>query len=111
MGKTSIIITVVSETFPRGSVAKTYHPVILSSDLYMLPASTQTVLIDSSPAKEDEQETDAEIEKAQVIVLVYAVYNVEGIKRLKSYWLPRIQRHSQTVEIIFFLLILVNRSR
>jgi hypothetical protein len=56
----------------------------------MLPANTTTVLIDSSAGKEDEQETDGEIEKAHVIVLVYAVFNVEGIKRIKSYWIPRI---------------------
>jgi len=48
VGKTSIIVTLVSETFPRGSVSKTYHPVIISSDLYMLPINTSTVLLDSS---------------------------------------------------------------
>jgi GTPase SAR1 family protein len=47
VGKTSMIITIVSETFPR-TVQKTYNPVILSQDLYMLPIDTKTVLVDSS---------------------------------------------------------------
>lgn len=47
VGKTSIIITIASETFPR-TVSKTYHPVIISPDLYMLPINNSTVLIDSS---------------------------------------------------------------
>ncbi len=47
VGKTSIIITLVSETFPR-VVQKTYHSVVISPDLYMLPINTSTVLIDSS---------------------------------------------------------------
>lgn len=42
-----MIITIVSETFPR-TVQKTYNPVILSQDLYMLPIDTKTVLVDSS---------------------------------------------------------------
>jgi len=42
-----MIITLVSETFPR-VVKKTYHPVIISPDLYMLPINTSTVLLDSS---------------------------------------------------------------
>ncbi len=34
--------------------------------------------------------TDGEIEKAHVIMLVYNVYNVDCIKRLRTFWLPRI---------------------
>ena len=100
MGKTSIIITLVSETFPR-VVNKTYHPVVISPELYMLPISTSTVLQDSSSAKEDEQATDVEIEKADVVVLVYDVNNVECIKRLKSYWIPRIIKINE--KVILFL--------
>ena len=96
MGKTSIIITIVSETFPR-QVSKTYHPVILSSDLYMLPINTSTVLLDSSSAREDEAAIDAEVDKAHVIILVYDVNNVECIRRLKNHWLPRIAKANDKV--------------
>ena len=97
MGKTSIIITIVSETFPHVVPQKSYHPVILNSDMYMLPSITSIVLVDSSTAKEDEQAVDAEIDKANVIVLVYNVCNVEGIRRLKAYWLPRIAKANDKV--------------
>lgn len=40
--------------------------------------------------------TDVEIEKANVIILVY-VSNVECIKRLKSHWLPRINKINDRV--------------
>jgi GTPase SAR1 family protein len=96
VGKTSIIITIVSETFPR-QVSKTYHPVILSSDLYMLPINTSTVLLDSSSAREDEAAIDGEVDKAHVIILVYDVNNVECIRRLKSHWLPRIAKANDKV--------------
>lgn len=99
MGKTSIIITIVSETFPR-QVSKTYHPVILSSDLYMLPINTSTVLLDSSSAKEDEAAIDAEVDKAHVIILVYDVNNVECIRRLKSHWLPRVAKANDKIPVI-----------
>ena len=92
-----MIITIVSESFPR-QVAKTYHPVILSSDLYMLPINTSTVLVDSSSAREDEGAiVDAEIDKANVIILVYDVNNVECIRRLKTNWLPRIAKVNDRV--------------
>ena len=46
--------------------------------------------------------TDLEIEKAHVIILVYDVNNVECIKRLRSYWIPRVIKINDKV----FLLIL-----
>jgi hypothetical protein len=89
--------------------------VIISPDLYMLPINTSTVLLDSScklmnthiliATKDDEQMTDVEIEKAHVIILVYDVNNVECIKRLRSYWIPRIIKINDKVirfNYIFF---------
>ena len=46
--------------------------------------------------------TDLEIEKAHVIILVYDVNNVECIKRLRSYWIPRVIKINDKV----FLLVL-----
>ena len=47
VGKTSIILTLASEKFPR-TVPKIYRPVIISSELYMLPINTKTILLDST---------------------------------------------------------------
>jgi hypothetical protein len=41
--------------------------------------------------------TDGEIEKAHVIILVYDVNNLECIKRLRSYWIPRINKINDRV--------------
>lgn len=41
-------------------------------------------------AQVDDQQTDQEIEKANVVILVYDVNNLECIKRLRSNWIPRI---------------------
>lgn len=96
VGKTSIILTIVSEQFPR-QVPKKYQRVQVSSDLYMLPTNTLTSLIDSSTAREDEQKTIHEIEKANVIILVYDVNYIECIKRIRSYWLPTIMKANNRV--------------
>jgi len=42
-----------------------------------------------------------EIEKAQVIILVYDVNNHEKIKKLKTFWLPRIVKINEKAPIIF----------
>lgn len=108
VGKTSIILTLVTETFPR-QPPKKYNPVIVQPD--MLPSSKQTMLMDSSSkdsqivirnldAREDEQSTDHEIEKASVIILVYDVNNIECIKRNRSYWIPRIEKINNKVSIL-----------
>lgn len=45
--------------------------------------------------------TDNEIEKASVIVLVYDVNNVECIKRLRTFWIPRIIKMNDKVNLSF----------
>jgi len=74
----------------------------------MLPINTSTVLLDSSckmeehltitlASREEDQNTDSEIDKAHVIILVYDVNNMESIKRLKSHWFQRILRINDKV--------------
>ena len=46
--------------------------------------------------------TDHEIEKAHVIVLVYDVNNIECIKRLRSFWIPRIIKINDKVSFLRF---------
>lgn len=41
--------------------------------------------------------TDNEIEKASVIILVYDVNNIECIKRLRTFWIPRIIKMNDKV--------------
>jgi len=53
----------------------------------------------SIAAKDDEQMTDTEIERAHVIILVYDVNNLECIKGLRSFWIPRIIKINDRVSI------------
>ena len=93
-------MTLISDNFPK-HVQKTYHPVTISPDHYLLPNKVYTQLIDSSASQNDEQNTDVQIDKANIIILVYDVTNFECIKRLKSYWMPRISKINDKVPVIF----------
>ena len=99
VGKTSIIVTLISDSFPK-QVQKTYHPVTISPDHYLLPNNVCTQLIDSSSSKNDEQNTDAQIDKAHVIILVYDVNNLDCSKSLRT-WMARIHKINDKVPVIF----------
>ena len=53
VGKTSIITTIVTDTFPK-EVPKVFKSVTISPDLYFLPNQNNTILIDSSTQKSAE---------------------------------------------------------
>lgn len=100
VGKTSIITTIVTDTFPK-EVPKVFQSAVtISPDLYVLPNRNNTVLIDSNSSREAEEQTDTDIEKCDVIVLVYDVNNFSIIKRLRTYWVPRILKLNDRVPII-----------
>ena len=99
VGKTSIIHSIVTERFPK-NVNKTFKTTVLDSDLYLLETDIKTVLVDSSTSKDHVQQTDMEIERASVIILVYDVNNFDSIKRLRTVWLPLIVRLNEKVPII-----------
>jgi GTPase SAR1 family protein len=100
VGKTSIIKTIVTDNFPKGHVEKIFRTVTISPDLYLLPNNNNTILVDSSSNKAHTQNTDAEIEKASVIVLVYDLTNHDCIKNMRTTWLPRIVKINEKVPII-----------
>jgi len=89
----------VTDTYPK-DVPKIFKTVTISPDLYILPNNNNTVLVDSSASKAHEQQTDIEIEKANVCILVYDVNNFDIIKRIRTYWLPRIVKLNDKVPII-----------
>jgi GTPase SAR1 family protein len=51
VGKTSIISTIVTDTFPKEVPKLFMSNVTISPDLYLLPNRTNTILIDSSADK------------------------------------------------------------
>jgi GTPase SAR1 family protein len=102
VGKTSIIHTIVMESFPK-NVDRVFQTVTISPELYLLPNNTNTVLVDSDASEigPGEQQTNNEIERAHVIVLLYEVGHLECMRRLGNYWLKkRIVTHNPEVPVI-----------
>ena len=85
--------------FPK-NVKKVFKTTTLDSDLYLLESNIKTVLVDSSTSKDHPHQTDMEIERASVIILVYDVNNTDIVKRLRTTWLPRIVKLNEKVPII-----------
>ena len=96
VGKTSIIHYIVTDMFPK-NVRKMFTTA-LDADLFLLETDIKTVLVDSSTR--NDQKTNAEIEKASVIILVYDVNNFDTIKRLRTVWMPRIVKLNEKVPVI-----------
>ena len=85
--------------FPK-NVKKVFKTTTLDSDLYLLETNIKTVIVDSSTSKDHHQQTDLEIERANVIILVYDVNNFDVVKRLRTVWLPRIVKLNEKVVVI-----------
>jgi len=54
VGKTSIITTIVTDTFPKEVPKLFMSDVTISPDLYLLPNQNNTILVDSSATKSSE---------------------------------------------------------
>ena len=50
VGKTSIIATIVTDTFPKDA-QKMFRTVTISPDLYLLPDNNNAILVDSDASK------------------------------------------------------------
>lgn len=48
------------------------------------------IIIDYSNREQSEEELTREIERANVLVLVYAINDEASKEKLKSYWIPKI---------------------
>lgn len=94
VGKTSIISTIMSETFPKNPPKK-IPPVCIPPDVFVQYKDINTLLLDSST-----DTTDEEIQKASVILLVYDVMANETISRLENYWLPKVTDINENIPII-----------
>jgi len=94
VGKTSIISTIMSETYPKNPPKK-IPPVWIPPDMFVQYKDISTVLLDSS-----EDVSDEDIEKANVILLVYDVNIQETKQRLDTYWLPKILEINEDIPVI-----------
>lgn len=89
VGKTSLILSLVSEEFPEEVPAKA-EEITIPADV--TPERVPTHIVDYSNQEQDETALIDEIQKANVVCVVYSVEDEDTIERITSHWLPYIRR-------------------
>ncbi|XP_065199463.1 mitochondrial Rho GTPase isoform X2 [Planococcus citri] len=89
VGKTSIILSLVSEEFPEDVPSKA-EEITIPADV--TPELVPTHIVDYSETEQTEEVLTEEIQRAHVICVVYSVINQESLSNVSSYWLPLIRK-------------------
>lgn len=89
VGKTSLILSLVSEEFPDEVPAKA-EEITIPADV--TPERVPTHIVDFSSQEQNEEQLIDEIAKAHVICIVYSVDNNSTIEKVDSYWIPLIHQ-------------------
>ncbi|CAK9300103.1 unnamed protein product [Gordionus sp. m RMFG-2023] len=89
VGKTSIILSLVTDEFAI-EVPPRAEEITIPADV--TPDRVPTYIVDFSTQEQSEDVLIEEIQKADVICLVYAINDDSSIEQLKNYWLPIIRR-------------------
>ncbi|XP_064478732.1 mitochondrial Rho GTPase 1-like isoform X1 [Ornithodoros turicata] len=88
VGKTSLILSLVSEEFPP-DVPPRAEEITIPADV--TPERVPTRIVDFSTQEQDLENLAEEISKANVVCIVYAVDNDDTIDKITEYWLPLIR--------------------
>lgn len=90
VGKTSLILSLVSEEFPEYVPSKA-EEITIPADV--TPEQVPTNIVDYSAAEQSDENLAEEIQKANVVCVVYAVDDEESMEQITSYWLPLIREN------------------
>nr|CAI5851584.1 unnamed protein product [Callosobruchus analis] len=90
VGKTSLILSLVSEEFPENVPAKA-EEITIPADV--TPEQVPTNIVDYSAAEQSEAELNEQIKRASVVCIIYAVDDDESIDRITSHWMPLIRQN------------------
>lgn len=85
VGKTSLILSLVSEEFPEEVPAKA-EEITIPADV--TPERVPTHIVDFSYQEQTDEDLVEEIRRAHVVCVVYAVDDEDSIERITSHWLP-----------------------
>jgi len=85
VGKTSLILSLVSEEFPEDVPSKA-EEITIPADV--IPELVPTHIVDYSAAEQSEDQLLEEVRRAHVICLVYSVEDERTLLRITTYWLP-----------------------
>jgi len=85
VGKTSLILSLVTEEFPDDVPARA-EEITIPADV--TPEKVPTHIVDFSYAEQTEEELRDELDQADVVCVVYGCDNDESIERITTFWLP-----------------------
>lgn len=88
VGKTSLILSLVSEEFPEYVPSKA-EEITIPADV--TPEQVPTNIVDYSAVEQTDENLTEEIQKANVVCVVYAVDDEESMEQITTYWLPLIR--------------------
>ncbi|KTG40202.1 hypothetical protein cypCar_00007853 [Cyprinus carpio] len=91
VGKTSLIMSLVSEEFPD-EVPLRAEEITIPADV--TPERVPTHIVDYSEAEQSDEQLYQEISKANVICIVYSVNNKKSIEKVTSHWIPLISERT-----------------
>jgi Ras family protein T1 len=86
VGKTSLILSLVSEEFPE-EVPPKAEEITIPADV--TPEHVPTNIVDFSTLDQSEEGLLEEIHKAHVVCVVYSVDDENSLDRISSYWYAR----------------------
>lgn len=89
VGKTSLILSLVSEEFTEEVPAKA-EEITIPADV--TPERVPTHIVDFSYQEQTEEDLIEEVKKAHVICIVYAVNDEDSMEGITSVWLPFIRK-------------------
>ncbi|XP_022193703.2 mitochondrial Rho GTPase isoform X2 [Nilaparvata lugens] len=85
VGKTSLILSLVSEEFPEDVPPKS-EEITIPADV--TPELVPTNIVDYSAVEQSDMQLVEEVQRANVICVVYSVDDDDTMDRVTSYWLP-----------------------
>ncbi|XP_045426292.1 mitochondrial Rho GTPase 2 isoform X3 [Pipistrellus kuhlii] len=85
VGKTSLILSLVGEEFPE-EVPPRAEEITIPADV--TPEKVPTHIVDSSEAEQTVEELQDEINKANVVCVVYDVSEEATIEKIRTKWIP-----------------------
>ncbi|KAJ7317087.1 hypothetical protein JRQ81_003249 [Phrynocephalus forsythii] len=91
IGKTSLIMSLVSEEFPEEVPPRAEEITILAD---VTPERVPTHIVDYSESEQSDEQLHHDISQANVICIVYTVNNKNPIDKVTSHWIPLINERT-----------------
>lgn len=91
VGKTSIILSLVSEEFPEDVPYKA-EEITIPADV--TPELVPTHIVDYCETEQTEESLHEEISKANVICVIYSVTEENSLTNVSTHWMPLIRKHT-----------------